>query len=331
MFQPLVSIIIPSYNRATIIHETLNSVENQIYTNWECIVVDDGSTDNTISVVEGYCEKDNRFKSFVRPVHKLKGPSACRNYGVEKANGDYIIFLDSDDLLATFCLQERMKAFEANKQCDFLVFQMERFLDKPNLYSKEPFKKSNVQNCISSFLQLNSAWQITSPIYKKDFLSTIKGFNEDLQNFEDLEFATRVLFKSSKYIIFDNIDSFYRNDENYTTKYKSEAIKIKSVKSFIVFIKSNDKNIIRKCKNIELKIKYKNQVVKAYQRVFLTNIKDNIQNFREYNSIILDFLCRNKYFVINQKIKYYFVQKVLFKFYNIKGLGLYRLIKILYT
>lgn len=83
MTQPLVSIIIPTYNRAHLIGETLDSVMAQTYTNWECIVVDDGSTDNTAELLVVYCNKDNRFQYHHRPKDRPKGANAYRNYGID--------------------------------------------------------------------------------------------------------------------------------------------------------------------------------------------------------------------------------------------------------
>jgi glycosyltransferase involved in cell wall biosynthesis len=326
----LVSIIIPSFNSEQKLPETLESVVNQTYLNWECIVVDDGSTDETTAVVKGYCEKDNRFKSFIRPVHKLKGPSSCRNYGLELAKGDYIIFLDSDDLLAPFCLEERIKAFEANKKSDFLVFQMERFLKRPNLHSNKPLKKLNTQCCISSFLQLKSVWQITSPIYKKEFLIKIKGFNEKLENFEDLELAIKAIFNSSVFKLFNNIDSFYRNDENYITKYNSKILIKKSIEAFIILIKSLHKDIIAKCKNKQTKVTYSQDIVIAYKMLFLKYIKENVKEFKTQNRIIINFLSSNNYLTNKQIFIFFFTQNILFKFYKIKGLGLFKFMKYLY-
>lgn len=94
--QPLVSIIIPTYNRGHLIDETLDSVLAQTYPNWECIIVDDGSTDNTDTLVADYIAKDNRFQ-FFKLNHK--GVSFARNYGLKKISGAYIQFLDSDDLI----------------------------------------------------------------------------------------------------------------------------------------------------------------------------------------------------------------------------------------
>ena len=95
----LVSIIIPIFNRAHLIKETLNSILNQSYTNWECILVDDGSTDKTKETILKYCQNDSRISYFERPQQMLKGANSCRNYGFENSKGYYIQWFDSDDLM----------------------------------------------------------------------------------------------------------------------------------------------------------------------------------------------------------------------------------------
>src|SRR5690606_9522032 len=113
---PMVSIITPTFNRANLIGETLDSVLAQTYQNWECIVVNDGSADNTNEVMSEYLAKDSRFQYHYRPENKLKGANACRNHGFDKSKGDFLIFLDSDDLLEATCLENRLKFTFANKQ-----------------------------------------------------------------------------------------------------------------------------------------------------------------------------------------------------------------------
>ena len=102
MNNSLVSIIIPTYNRAHLISETLHSIIAQTYTYWECIVVDDGSTDNTEEILKNYIKKDKRFQYHQRPKDKPKGANACRNYGISISNGDFLLVMDSDDLLHDF-------------------------------------------------------------------------------------------------------------------------------------------------------------------------------------------------------------------------------------
>lgn len=99
MKTPLVSIIIPTLNRAHLIGETLESVLAQTYQHWECIVVDDGSTDGTDKVLAHYMAKDPRFQYHHRPKDRLAGGNAARNYGLEVSKGEYIQWFDSDDLM----------------------------------------------------------------------------------------------------------------------------------------------------------------------------------------------------------------------------------------
>lgn len=331
--KPLVSVIIPTYNRAHIIQQTIESLLTQTYDSWECILVDDGSDDNTIEIIKNYSTKDKRFFCFVRPEINKKGPSSCRNIGIQKAKGDYIIFLDSDDLLASFCLEERVNAFKKNNDCDFLVFKMQRFIEKPVFSKKKPLEilRNNHFNNVSSFLQLNSIWQVTSPIYKRNFLNNLEiiRFNESLSNFEDLEMALKILFKTKKYKIFKNIDCFYRNDVNYKKKYKKIDSKKKIITSFIIFLKEIDVCIDNITK-LSTKINYKKKLVLGYKKMFLVNIKDHFHIFKKQNKEILRILKSKKYLSYNEIIKYYFVQYFLMKFHKIKGIGIYRLIKYIY-
>ena len=93
---PQASIIIPAYNQEKYISECLNSVTNQTVTNWECIVVNDGSTDNTKKIILSYTEQYPKIRMVDQPN---KGLSASRNKGLSEAKGDYIQFLDSDDAI----------------------------------------------------------------------------------------------------------------------------------------------------------------------------------------------------------------------------------------
>ena len=180
--QSLVSIVIPTFNSSKYLKATLESILSQTYANWECIVVDDGSVDLTETISTHYQEKDIRFKLYKRPEDLPKGPSSARNYGVTKSKGEYLIFLDADDLLATTCLENRVAQFQQNQECDFLVFQMDRFLEKPNFSKKEIVAERDKNTILKSFIKLHGQWPITAPIYKADFFKTI-SFNQDLSCF----------------------------------------------------------------------------------------------------------------------------------------------------
>ncbi|WP_139420668.1 glycosyltransferase family 2 protein [Chryseobacterium mulctrae] len=94
MFQPLISIIVPCYNQAQYLDECLQSVMDQTYQTWECIIVNDGSPDNTEEIVKYWLDKDNRFRYIFQ---ENKGVSAARNNGIKNAKGEWILPLDGDD------------------------------------------------------------------------------------------------------------------------------------------------------------------------------------------------------------------------------------------
>ncbi|WP_264553458.1 glycosyltransferase family 2 protein [Flavobacterium sp. N2038] len=122
---PLVSIIIPCYNQGKFINETLQSVYLQTYITWECIIVNDGSTDNTEEIAKSWEAKDSRFKYYYK---KNSGVSSTRNFGISKASGMYLQFLDSDDLLdekkIQFSVDEILKSDEVKKQVVISNFKM---------------------------------------------------------------------------------------------------------------------------------------------------------------------------------------------------------------
>src|SRR5690554_3978886 len=137
--QFLISIIIPTYNRAHLIGETLDSVLAQTYQNWECIVVDDGSTDNTDEVMAAYMAKDARFQYHHRPKDRLPGGNAARNYGFEVSKGEYIQWFDSDDLMLPEKLEMKVSSL-LDKNVDFVVC----YGAEISIENKTPIKKWNL-------------------------------------------------------------------------------------------------------------------------------------------------------------------------------------------
>jgi glycosyltransferase involved in cell wall biosynthesis len=108
----LVSIIIPTYNTEKFIGDTLQSVQNQTYQNWEMILVDDASTDRTVSVIKEFAKKDSRIKLF--KLEKNSGNGFARNIALEKAVGKYIAYLDADDLWFSNKLEKQIGFLKAN-------------------------------------------------------------------------------------------------------------------------------------------------------------------------------------------------------------------------
>lgn len=321
----MVSVIIPVFNREITLEETLQSVKNQTYSNWECILVDDGSTDNSCQLIENYIENDNRFRFYRRPNERVKGPSSCRNIGVEKAIGEFLLCLDSDDVLAPFCLEDRVKTFQTYPHADFLVFKMQIFSKEVPEIMRQQLTIRNKQDWLSNFMQLKGAWQTTAPIYKTDFIKKINGFCAQIMIFEDFEIALRALFVSKNYIVFNNVDYFYRNDESYVEKHKDVVYDKKVLEAFINFLAIVNENIILKAPT-EDNNKYKKNSLIAYKTIFRRYILTNLQLFESHNKKLISFLFKNNYINYFTYGKFLLAQNFLFKFHKIKGVGLYRLI-----
>ena len=190
----LVSIIIPNYNRAFLIGETLDSITSQTYHNWECIIVDDGSTDNSVDVIEQFVTKDSRIKLFKRPQNYPKGANACRNIGMSKSNGDYIIFFDSDDLMFENHIEAKLKLVKTNNY-DFAITRSAYFNNPDNInpinyrdLGKKPITADN-------FITKQINWITFDIIVKADVAKSI-NFTEKNQSAEEYNYFVKLVLKT---------------------------------------------------------------------------------------------------------------------------------------
>ncbi|MEM0518343.1 glycosyltransferase family 2 protein [Aequorivita flava] len=197
MKEPLVSIIIPTYNRAHLIGETLDSVLAQTYQNWECIVIDDGSTDDTAEVMATYCGKDSRFQYHQRPADRLSGGNAARNYGFELSRGEFVNWFDSDDLMTENHLKEKVEAI-IFYNVDFIVADCVNFKTDKDIHLGKPFNtvRQNKHLNAMNFAFHTIGW-ITDDFFGKRILLDSIRFNEKLRAGQEYNFFLRLLFKNS--------------------------------------------------------------------------------------------------------------------------------------
>lgn len=189
-----ISVIIPAYNAQEHLEETLDSLIKQTFQNFEVIIVNDGSIDNTPQIINEYCEKYSNFKSFTQPN---SGVSKARNKGIDEANGEYIIFLDSDDLFAPKALEKMYKvAFE--NQAELVIGRVKEFNSYGSKSYSHPKNLSNMQiidkfekNILWTFLLGNKLFQRKKIIDKK-----IKFPN--LKYAEDGVFIFRYVYQCSR-------------------------------------------------------------------------------------------------------------------------------------
>ena len=191
-----VSIIIPVYNRAHLIAETLDSILSQTYTNWECIVVDDGSTDETKMVIEQYVQKDARIKLYNRPGDYLKGANSCRNYGYEKSSGEYINWFDSDDIMTPAFLQKKVELLK-NENLDFVISHSINFDEAGN--ETPVFDKNNKGKDITAenFIGNVINWITMDAMVTRQSVGELR-FNEVLKSGQEYNFYSRYLLEKPK-------------------------------------------------------------------------------------------------------------------------------------
>lgn len=209
-----VTVVIPVFNSQETLKETLNSLVGQSFTSWECLLVDDGSSDGSLALIENQIERDGRFRFLSRDPERAKGGSSCRNQGIQHARGRYLVFLDSDDVIRPRCLADRVAAMKASEDHDFLVFQGATFETDPG----HPIKFWNVAGPdpdADRIAYLDPPWSITGPIWKTEFLRKHQLEFRPVVMLQDVYFHLDVMALHPRYeVFFGRCDYLVRVGQN---------------------------------------------------------------------------------------------------------------------
>ena len=200
---PIISIVIPAYNAEKNILETLSSVQNQTFSDWEAIVSDDGSTDRTIEIVKGM--NDPRIQVFAYPN---AGVAVARNRGLIKATGDYIAFLDADDLWTPDKLELQLKALqdhpEAGVAYSWNYYQYENPADSYADTSQRFEGNVYADLLIKNFLQNGS-----NPLVRKEAVASVGLFDPTIKSCEDWDYYIR-LARNWPFVLVPKVQVIYR-------------------------------------------------------------------------------------------------------------------------
>jgi glycosyltransferase involved in cell wall biosynthesis len=287
---PLVSIIIPTYNRAHLIGETLDSVYAQNYKNWECIIVDDGSNDNTDEVIGYYVKKDSRFKYFHRPKEHLAGGNGARNFGFKMSKGEYIQWFDSDDLMDQNLIKEQLNNLlgKTFKISVCLQIRYDEYL--LNIQKKDKFFNVKYGIYYDYIARINNI-NLPTTLFNRIILSDFK-FNEKLKKSQEVDFFSRILKQNQKVLFFFN----------------RHLVKIR-----------RHKNSITGSQNFELinhKLIVRRQIIKELPNDINHTLKTLI--FKEYFKVLKLFYYRRSFFNFSKNLfkleKNIFSYIVLFNF-----------------
>ncbi len=202
--EPLISVIIPVYNVEKYLADCLTSVQNQTLRDFECLCVDSGSSDASVSILKDFAAKDSRFRVFA--AEKMKSVGQARNKGIAEAKGRYIFFLDSDDFMATQTLEILMTFLEAHNAdivcCGFqkvpetAVFQKQDIIDLDNF--KYRLTGVPLKDFIEKTLPIES--MIWNKLYRADLVKNTH-FMEGLRRGEDEAFTLEILNKSRRLMV----------------------------------------------------------------------------------------------------------------------------------
>ncbi len=169
----LVSIITPTYNSERFVADSIKSVQSQTYTNWELIIVDDASTDNTMNLISKYATKDHRIKIF--QLSNNCGAAVARNLAIEKAKGHYLAFLDADDLWLPQFIEKSISKikttgtpfiFSSYKLIDEEGVIKSKIITAPEKVTYTDLLKTNSIGCLTAFIDLYQLEKLEMPLLR---------------------------------------------------------------------------------------------------------------------------------------------------------------------
>ncbi|MGN6194455.1 MAG: glycosyltransferase family 2 protein [Ginsengibacter sp.] len=201
MLHKIVSIIVPCYNYGKFLSEALDSVFEQTYADWECVIVNDGSTDNTEEIALRYCDKDERFSYLYK---ENGGHSSARNFAIKSSSGKYILPLDADDRLSKDYLKKAVKKIESSDDIKLVTGQVQQFGD---VNEKMVIPAYDLRSyLIVNYLPISSLFRRT------DFDKT-NGFDESMLAFEDWNLFIGILKNGGRVVELPEVGLFYRKKD----------------------------------------------------------------------------------------------------------------------
>jgi glycosyltransferase involved in cell wall biosynthesis len=222
MNSPIISIITPNFNKGQFVEDCIRSVMSQTMRDWEMLFIDDFSTDGSDELAKSLSVIDGRI--IFKQNQGKKGASSCRNQGLAFAKGEYVMFLDSDDLLTPDCLARRVKAMRANPDLDYAVYPMGIFhkvLGDSDIICNIPTSVEPLRR----FLDRDIVWLISGPTWKKTVLEELGGFDDSLHSQQDYDLHVRALIADYSYRYHhDEPNVFYRQEVHSIPRLQSQNI-----------------------------------------------------------------------------------------------------------
>ncbi|MFA7658028.1 MAG: glycosyltransferase [Candidatus Gastranaerophilaceae bacterium] len=244
-----ISVITASYNYAQYIEEAINSVINQSYSNWELIIVDDGSSDNSVEIIKRYCEKDSRIKLFQHENGQNKGLKETLLLGIGHASGDWIAFLESDDFFAPDNLSKKVEIINKNPSPKLIFNKVEIIREKDvtekrqqdleaiqNKLSKSNFPK----NMFHEFYITNSILTFSCVMVETNALKNT-DFDTPADTLLDWWLWIHLAYKNDFYYIDEKLTHWRLHAESYILKGKKPILYLVQAQAYEDIYQKNGK------------------------------------------------------------------------------------------
>ncbi|KAI9130575.1 glycosyltransferase family 2 protein [Acaryochloris sp. CCMEE 5410] len=206
--KPKVSVIVPAYNISKYILDALNSIKEQTYQNYEALIIDDGSLDETPSIVEEFCKANQQFKLLKKPNGGL---SSARNYGIDHAKGQYIALLDGDDIYSKDKLANHVAHLDNDPSIGVVYSASQAIRDDGKATFFVLSGKPLYKDILTSLLCKNFIGHGSNGVFRHCLINEVGNFDESLPSSEDLDFWLRVAStKRWKFYRERKILSYYR-------------------------------------------------------------------------------------------------------------------------
>ena len=239
-----VSIITASYNYQDLIKETIDSVLNQTYKNWEMIIVDDGSKDNSVEVIKSYCEKNNRIKLFQHKNGENRGLAETLKLGISKAQNDWIIFLESDDTIREDYIEKKLEIIKKYPDIKFIYNDINLFGDEERIREFDSYfldVQKDIKDLIfpvniSKYLEKKNIIPTFSCVMlKKESLDNV-NFNPSIMAYLDGYLWSQIACKNEFYFINEKLTNWRIHKKSYICKTNT------SINSYLYFVKCQIKD-----------------------------------------------------------------------------------------
>lgn len=326
---PIISVIVPMYNVANYIGECIESLKKQTFSHFECLLIDDGSTDGTLKITKQLIKDDQRFQI---KTQKNGGPAKARNTGLVDIQGDFILFVDSDDKLAENGME---LLFNKAKEEDTgivlgktLRFNESKVWEVPSHIKHELTigDKKNIGRNPELFYAMGPA----AKLFRKDIIDSLL-FDEGKQFAEDQLFVFSAYLKAQEINVIDEVIYYYRvreNEESLTQKYRNNPVE--NLKTLLELMNEAHEKVEPEQNGIII-VAYYNRLFEIELRVLFKNILLSKKNKQiEFYQLFLNFMNQKRKIVVMCSNYYEFIMREqLMYLFLVKGAAMNSLIQIM--